>query len=474
MFTCLSCRKFVALVSPAILASVTLPAALATSPIVHLAPGQNIQAAVNAAPPGTTFSLSAGTYRMQSVVPKDYDLFQGAGSVVLNGSQVLNFKPDPSGNGLWIAPATVLPPDAGFCQTSHPLCNDDQDLFIDGVWQTPAASPSSLAAGTWYLNRTAGIVFLTTNPTGHTVEIGMTPFAFSGTATGVVIQNLIVEEYANPAQTGAVGGYKDGNAWIARYVIARWNHGTGISLGPSGKILSSSVQYNGQMGVAIAYGSGSQVVGNDIGWNNSAGYSTNFEAGGSKFWSTTNLLVESNYVHNNNGPGLWTDFDNIGTVYESNVVVNNLGAGILHEISYNASIVDNTLVNNGNTSLGLFWNSQILLANSSWVDIESNTLSVPAGGEGIGLVNEPRGAGAYGAWLAANNSIHHNKVIYTGLAGLSGIVDYLGGGTAVGNEFDYDQYVLYAGGATHWMWFKDMTWPQLQGSLQETHGTCCR
>jgi hypothetical protein len=59
---------------------------------VTLSPGVNIQAAVTAAPPGTTFVLLPGVYRMQSVQPLNGDVFIGQGKVILNGSQILSFQ----------------------------------------------------------------------------------------------------------------------------------------------------------------------------------------------------------------------------------------------------------------------------------------------------------------------------------------------------------------------------------------------
>jgi len=71
---------------------VVLRAQTTTPPSVTLSPGANIQAAVTAAPAGTTFVLLAGVYRMQRVQPKDGDVFTGQGSVILNGSEILAFQ----------------------------------------------------------------------------------------------------------------------------------------------------------------------------------------------------------------------------------------------------------------------------------------------------------------------------------------------------------------------------------------------
>jgi parallel beta-helix repeat protein len=181
------------------------------------------------------------------------------------------------------------------------------------------------------------------------------------------------------------------------------------------------------------------------------GYDPGWEAGGSKFWATTNLVVESNYVHDNKGPGLWTDNSNVGTLYDSNTVINNLNEGIKHEISYNAIIRNNTVKGNGNTPTVWLWNSQIEVQNSSNVEVYGNTVEVPAdGGNGIGIINQNRGSGTLGPWVAANNYIHGNTVKYLGSQGGSGWVDDTGGSTAIGNLFDSDRFILQNGGSLHW------------------------
>ena len=52
-------------------------------------------------------------------------------------------------------------------------------------------------------------------------------------------------------------------------------------------------------------------------------------------------MVRNNYVHDNFGNGLWTDTDNVNTLYEGNTTTNNYLDGILHEVSYSATIRNN-------------------------------------------------------------------------------------------------------------------------------------
>src|SRR5208337_1042989 len=102
--------------------------------------------------------------------------------------------------------------------------------------------------------------------------------------------------------------------------------------------------------------------------------------------------------HDNQGAGLWTDGNNEGTLYENNTVVNNLGSGIGHEISYRAIIRNNTVKGNGGMSTTSLWlGAQIQVLNSSNVEVYGNTVEVPpAGGNGIGLMNQTRGSGTLG------------------------------------------------------------------------------
>ena len=54
-----------------------------------ISPGDDIQARVDAAPPGTTFLLTAGVHRMHSIVPKNGDVFTGEPGAVLSGARLL-------------------------------------------------------------------------------------------------------------------------------------------------------------------------------------------------------------------------------------------------------------------------------------------------------------------------------------------------------------------------------------------------
>lgn len=469
-------KTWCAVAGSLILAVAALPAQNTPSKAVTLSAGDNIQAAVNAAPAGTTFLLQSGVYRMQTIAPKDGDVFSGQGpSVILDGAQVLSFQKASSGN-LWVASGQTTGGPLGYpCNTNTPLCDYPQDLFIDGVLQIPAASNASLASGSWWLDRAHGLIYLPANPAGHTVELATNYVAFSGTATGVRISHIIVEKYAANAQHGAIGNTREGSAWVVDHVEVRWNHGAGVELGPGSTLSNSFIHHNGQLGVSMG-GENCTVKGNEIAWNNYAGYVPSWEAGGSKFWETTNLVVQSNFVHDNAGPGLWSDSNNVNTLYANNTVTNNLNEGIKHEISYSATIRDNIVKGNGNTDTVWLWNAQIELQNSSSSEIYGNTVEVPTGGgNGIAVINQNRGTGEQGPWVGANDSVHDNTVTYLGGNGGSGLVDDTGGNSAVNNSFNSNHYILKVGSSSssHWNWLKGYDWKGFRGAGQESSGSCC-
>jgi hypothetical protein len=442
---------------------------------VTISPGDNIEKAVEAAPEGTTFLLQAGLYRLQSVKPRNGDVFKGIGKVILNGSEVLSFALDPSGSGLWVAKATASTATHGSCDKTHPLCKYAQDLFIGNQVQTPVADRESLLPGSWYFDRSNNTIYIPGNPGEKLAELGSLRSAFYGDAQDVRIESLTVEKYATPAQSGAIGNDRIGTNWRVDHVESRWNHGVGVGLGSGSELSNSFIHHNGELGIAMS-GKDCKVIKNELAWNNYAGFAVTWEAGGSKFASTTNLLVQSNYVHDNAGPGLWTDTNNVGTIYEGNTVINNQNMGIEHEISYDAIIRNNIVKDNGNISTNWLWNAQIDIQNSSNVEVYGNTVEVPAGGgNGIVIINQERGSGTLGPWVAANNYVHDNTIINLGDQGKSGMADSSAGRLAVGNRFDRNHYILHDNAIVrHWVWLDMAHWRDLQAAGQEVHGTCCK
>lgn len=385
---------------------------------VTVRPSDNLQEIVQSAGEGAVFRLMPGVYRMQSITPKDNQRFIGRDGVIVNGAQILSEWQHE--DGYWVAKAAQkrLPPH-GECEDGQELCKFREDLFIDGMLYQPVASKDQVGPGKWY--RDDENVFLSDDPTGEVVEMSTLPWAISGAAKGVVLENLVVEKYASAAQWAAIDG-RDGEDWKVIDVVSRWNHGVGLFIGKGMRVIGGSFSNNGQLGIG-GQGDGAVIDGAEIAANNYAGFSIDWEAGGTKFVRSTNLEVRNTCVHDNAGPGLWTDIDNVDVTYANNKVFRNSGDGIKHEISYSASIVKNFVAQNGKGKDAWLWGSQILVQNSSDVDVRHNTVEVAAGfGNGISIVSQDRGAGKLGDYKANGNNIHQNTIIHLGEHGHNGLV----------------------------------------------------
>ncbi|MPZ48194.1 MAG: right-handed parallel beta-helix repeat-containing protein [Dehalococcoidia bacterium] len=446
-------------------------------PDVTIEPGQPIQTIVEATPAGSVFLLKAGVHRLQQIVPRDGDIFVGETGTILSGAQVLDgFTRD---GALWfIDGQTQQGLMHGLCEAGYSACMFPEDLFVDGLLLRRVATRSELGAGRWYFDYAADRIYIADDPAGKLIETSIVPHAFGGPASGVTIRGLTIEKYAATAQLGAIQGQEGitgapARGWLIESNEIRLNHGAGIYLGTEFTVRDNNVHHNGQLGLKGG-GENSLIENNTISFNNTAGFSMPWEAGGGKFTGTINLTVRDNIVSQNMGIGLWTDIDNIHTVYEGNVVTDNLYNGIMHEISYDAKIYENTLSGNGIGFDTWMWGGQITLSNSRNVEIFENTVIVSQkGGDGITLVQANRGEGRYGPRVTRDNYIHHNSITYLGSVGQTGgAADYDPSTLFEGNNrFDWNQYHVPNASGAYWEWGAVRDWAGLRRLGMEVNGT---
>jgi hypothetical protein len=420
---------------------------------ITLSTTDDVVSIVSASPEGTIFCFNPGTYRMLTISPKNDMAFMGGDGVIINGARLLtSFTQE---GAYWVASGQTQGGLVyGVCWPSYPRCNRPEDLFFD---DTPLHHVANLAdvneSDEWYFDYDADKIYFFDDPVGHKVETSVTRNTFLPTADNVTIRDFIIEKYANPAQEGAIqaGSHTVDTLtddWIIENNEVRFNHGVGIRLGHGAQVVDNNIHHNGQLGIG-GLGDDVLIENNEIAYNNNLGHKSGWEAGGTKFVRTHNLIVRGNDVHNNNGPALWTDISNIFTLYEDNHVYDNLG-GMFHEISYDAVIRNNVVERNG--VLG-WWGggAGITVAASPNVEIYNNIVNDNA--NGIYGVQQDRGSGTYGPYEIVNLSVHNN--IITMLTGDTGIVQDVGDLSyfaSRNNSFENNTYFL--GNATkyfNWM-----------------------
>jgi parallel beta-helix repeat protein len=392
------------------------PAAVSSCNGVSIGTANDLQQAINANSAGTTFCIRAGIHRMTSyVVPKSGDSFVGEPGAILSGSKDITSLFTPSGSD-WVASGqTQQNPVGGVCK-SGTACQYPDDVYFDHKPLQRVLSLAEVGPGKFFFDYPSDKIYIGNNPAGHTVEAAIATGAFHGWGTGasgVLIQGLIVEEFAN-------SNYDAINArdWTIENNEVRLNHGGGIE---GGSIIKGNyVHDNGMIGLESFHASGQAVTGNEVSYNNYAGFDPGWNAGGMKYGVSTDETFSGNYVHNNNGPGMWCDTDCLRITYSNNRVTNNLYEGIDYEVSYDATITGNTVSGNGFGSRGGLDGAGILLNSSGNVRIFGNR--VRGNREGIGLVQARRGSGAHGPYVTRNVTVHDNTI--TMITGSTGFAYY--------------------------------------------------
>lgn len=184
---------------------------------------------------------------------------------------------------------------------------------------------------------------------------GLNLYAFVGTAKNVTIEHLTITHFGKDDDNTDQGvvNHDSGAGWRIAHNTISHSSGAGVFLGDRTKVVSNCLTRNGQYGFSAYQPHGVRHIvlrHNEISHNNTWDYEAHEPGcgceGGGKFWDVTWANVVGNYVHDNNGPGLWADTNNRGFLFKRNVITGNSGEGLFYEISYNAKIVHNVFRRN--------------------------------------------------------------------------------------------------------------------------------
>ena len=431
-------------------------------------PWQNIQQVIDNYPAGTTFYLKSGVHRMQTITPRSGDRFIGeAGSVLSGARQLTEFS---RSGPYWVASGQTQegPRPGAECRPGVPRCDHPDNLFIDGAPLRHVDSLGAVGPGTFFFDYAADRMYFVDDPTNRTVEASVTPKAFDGYATDVLISNLVIEKYATPVGQAAV---PIGTRGTLDSSEVRLNHYAGVGTGTSSVVRRTSIHHNGGFGI-IGAGDNAVIESNEIAYNNFAGFHPFWGAGGSKWVYTSGLVVRGNFSHHNGGPGLWTDIGNIYTLYENNTVEDNERGGIFHELSYDATIRNNTARRNG-TAKFPYWTTGagIEILDSPNVEVYGNLLE--DNWQGITGLDDHRGSGPHGPYTLKNLNVHDNIIVSRITepgGGRTGIIDMdLSTAFVSGNNrFQRNQYVLGNPNGEHFIWFGERTLAEWQSFGNDT------
>ncbi len=271
------------------------PLADATNvPPVVLTPGENVQAIVASHPPGTSFTLAAGTFEAFSVQPLTGDTFRAQPGTVLDGEGTTAVAFSAAcANDVTVAGAGI----------GHPLVienyNDGHMVLRGTIDPLCWSAPDGFASG-WTLSDTQ---ILGSYSRGVTVGDQMT------------ITHCLV---ANNGELGIGGG------------------------GADAVILDNTVRQNAMTpppggldpgGIKVT-GAGDQITGNRVVDNAGPGIWTDVDA--------TDDVIDGNNSSNNAGAGIRVEISH-GTLVENNTALHNGAWGIVVLDSDHVKVIGNAL-----------------------------------------------------------------------------------------------------------------------------------
>ena len=299
----------------------------------------------------------------------------------------------------------------GNTSANYPAAGDPQNAFVDGQHMAETDTLASATGGKFYYDWSAKRIYISTNPTGHTVELAVRPTALvGGGSEPYAIRGLGFRKYASNAYSNLTSGgvylSSSGGATVENDVFTQMS-GAGVYVKPKGGAIRQSViAYNGYTGLRGngSAGNGQQdntvIEGNAIEYNNVENYDINCSlscgAAGAKYANLVNFTVSDNIFSNNYGKssGVWCDTACSGGVFVRNLVQNNGGPGIFYEIdsdgiiasnvvtnsnycinvvSTNVEIYNNTLINCSTIAMRVFDDSRSQVTSN--IDIQNNVIA---------------------------------------------------------------------------------------------------
>jgi parallel beta-helix repeat protein len=444
---------------------------------VRVPAGNSVQAAIDSNPNGATLCLATGVHRItEPLIPKAGQRLIGEPGAVLNGAvPVTSFS--RTATGTWMARGVVpaAPSTKGVCMPGYEGCRYSEAVFYDDrpLWRVIRSA--DLGPGKFFEDYEAGTLYLADDPAGHKVEVARAKGAIHSAEPGVTVAGLVVEKFANDAQRGAILG---GSDWTIQHNEVRLNHGVGVQLAQAAgsKVLDNFVHHNGQLGVSGWRTTNCLFAGNELAFNNAAGFlNVDWEAGGGKWTESAGLTVRGNSVHNNRAIGLWFDGDNRDITIDDNQINGNDSDGIRYEISYRALIRGNRISGNGfKDSTGWVDGAGILVESSADVEITGNV--VGDNFNGISLRQDDRGSGLLGSYVVKNAWVHDNQVsMRRGTSGLSSTTSDESVFATSDNRFENNDYTVVGSDPTNFSWKgSELTWTQWRQYGHDLSGTFTR
>jgi hypothetical protein len=343
-----------------------------------------IQAAVNAAPSGSTIVVRAGSYHESITIPqgKKITIQPYPKEVVwLEGSRVV---PNWVGEGsAWVASDWTTKLDSSptytrgavdgggrgwyFLNPDYPWAAHPDQVWIDGNAQSQVGALGQVKAGTFFVDAASSKLYVGSNPSGHEVRSSDLVKAVTVLGEGSSLRGIGVRRFApSVPDMGAVVVYAP-NSTIDNVEITD-NSTTGLSTGAANiHATNVTVARNGMLGAHANQADNLAVTNMLSTGNNTEHFNRSPVSGGLKITRSRHVVVSNSAFLRNDGNALWFD----ESVYDGQVlgndIVSNTGNALVIEISAAFIVANNVVANNGIAG--------ILIGDSNKVDVWNNTVT---------------------------------------------------------------------------------------------------
>jgi parallel beta-helix repeat protein len=290
----------------------------------------------------------------------------------------------------------------------------------------------------------------------------------------VTVRDLEIEHINNASQIAAVANYA-GTGWDIENNEVAFNATEGIQAGPQSVVRNNHVHDNGQLGITGYISNGAVVDSNEIDHNGSPQYVT-FEGGGAKFYKGTGVIVSNNYVHDNDGTGIWLDTDVVSSTISGNTLTNNADSsnsnyGIEIELACNDKVTKNRVTGTSSET------NAIMISSSHNTSVTGNTTSGTNDGITLWMDSSRTTQAICGAPAINNDVVNSNTVsLSAGVSHSTGVYVYRGVVAPTGVSFTGNVYHAPDCSTDHWQWYiatnANYVFTQWQSMQQDAAGSC--
>jgi len=344
-------------------------------------PVKTLGRALALAPDGGTVVVRRGSYHQSAVVTKTVTVQNYPGEEVwFDGSEAVSgwvqdgsrWRHDGWTTRFDSSPTyTKGAPDSTqkdwqFVNPNAPMAAHPDQMWVDGVRLSQAASLGALTSGGFYLDESSSRLYLGSDPNGKFVSASTLAQALNVRASGVTLRGIGFRKFAPSVwHLGAIVLEKP-DATVENVSVQDMST-TGLSiLAVGAKLRDVTVQRSGMLGIHGRYADKLSMSGVLSQENNNEHFNIAPVSGGAKIGQSRGVLVENSEFSNNYGPGFWQDISTYDSTYRGDTFSNNAGNGLFLEISAKAVVGDSLF--SGNRMDGIKVN------NTSDVQIWNNTL----------------------------------------------------------------------------------------------------